>query len=439
MSLSHRVQAPYHRHLANMSSATISIPAPATARATASPDLAVPLSKSHFWSTLRARPIASRIWSSITRANPYPKEDQPTHEFPIKTFKLHKQSDKLEGKDREIDQLRYWLNGRGQQAGELFMRIGEEQKRRKEAEGRCEKLRIDVVWLRLAYNEATRKVADLEWKLFESGTETVKVDSDSEEAALAEPQKGSAVDAGEKDAVAPRKGRTGLRGIINKIVDIGSAQSRDPRTTAGLEIAGRRIAALEYKLMCSEQEVKDLWKAYPIMHAQRDAIRRDFDVQEQKLDELEEEKRELLEKVEIGNANIRRLQDEAVEREREWNAAFDRIEAARPEWMDKAARLEEELERLEGKCERLQGRFAKLRTCNENGIVAYGELVAYSRSEHVARMRAEARLAELGGEGTCGESRTGVDLVADEGEVLDVESEAFAEESEESVEGLGID
>ncbi|KAK1079912.1 hypothetical protein LTR33_005997 [Friedmanniomyces endolithicus] len=422
-----------------MSSATISIPAPATARATASPDLAVPLSKSHFWSTLRARPIASRIWSSITRANPYPKEDQPTHEFPIKTFKLHKQSDKLEGKDREIDQLRYWLNGRGQQAGELFMRIGEEQKRRKEAEGRCEKLRIDVVWLRLAYNEATRKVADLEWKLFESGTETVKVDSDSEEAALAEPQKGSAVDAGEKDAVAPRKGRTGLRGIINKIVDIGSAQSRDPRTTAGLEIAGRRIAALEYKLMCSEQEMKDLWKAYPIMHAQRDAIRRDFDVQEQKLDELEEEKRELLEKVEIGNANIRRLQDEAVEREREWNAAFDRIEAARPEWMDKAARLEEELERLEGKCERLQGRFAKLRTCNENGIVAYGELVAYSRSEHVARMRAEARLAELGGEGTCGESRTGVDLVADEGEVLDVESEAFAEESEESVEGLGID
>ncbi|KAK0933997.1 hypothetical protein LTR29_014456 [Friedmanniomyces endolithicus] len=421
-----------------MSSATISIPAPATAPATASPDLAVPLSKSHFWSISRARPIASRIWSSITRANAYPKEDQPTHQFPTKIFKLHKQSHKLEGKDREIDQLRYWLNGRGQQAGELFMRIGEEQKRRKEAEGRCEKLRIDVVWLRLAYDEATRKVAELEWKLFQGATETVKEDSDSDEA-LAEPQEGSAVVAGEKDAVAPLKGSSGLRGIIHKIIDLGSAQSRDPRTTAGLEIAGRRIAALEYKLMCSEKEVKDLWKAYPIMHAQRDAIRRDFDVQEQKLDELEEEKRELLEKVEIGRANIRRLQDEAVEREREWNEAFDRIEAARPEWMDKASSLSEELERLEGKHERLKGRFAELRTCYEKGGVAYGELVAYSRGEHAARMRAEARLAELGDEGTCGESCSDMDSVAEGGEVLDVFSEACAEESEESVEGLGID
>ncbi|KAK0277902.1 hypothetical protein LTR35_009739 [Friedmanniomyces endolithicus] len=424
-----------------MSSATTSTTASTIAPAT-TPDIAsVSLSHARFWSTSQARPIASRIWNAITGTNTGPNEEQQSnviHQLPARTFKLHKQSDKLQGKDREIDQLRYWLNGRGQQAGELFVRIGEEQKRRKEAEGRCEKLRIDVVWLRLAYDEATRKVAELEWKLFQGATETVTEDSDSEEA-LAEPQERSAVDAGEKNAVAPPKASSRLRGIIHKIIDLGSAQSRDPRTTAGLEIAGRRIAALEYKLMCSEKEVKDLWKAYPIMHAQRDAIRRDFDVKEQKLDELEEEKRELLEKVEIGRANIRRLQDEAMEREREWNEAFDRIEAARPEWMDKAARLEEELERLEGKCERLQGRFAKLRTCNENGIVAFGELVAYSRSEHVARMRAEARLAELGGEGTCGESRTGVDLVADEGEVLDVESEAFAEESEESVEGLGID
>ncbi|TKA25034.1 hypothetical protein B0A54_17452 [Friedmanniomyces endolithicus] len=351
---------------------------------------------------------------------------------------LLRASDKLQGKDREIDQLRYWLNGRGQQAGELFMRIVEEQKGRKAAEGRCEKLRIDVVWLRLAYDEATRKAAELEWKLFQGVPETVKENPDSEEA-LAEPQEGSAVVAGEKDAVAPLKGSPGLRGIMNKIVDFGSTRSRDPRTAAGLEIAGRRIAALEYKLMWSEKEVKEMWQDYPIMHAQRDAIRRDFDVQEQKLDELEEEKRELLEKVEIGNANIRRLKDEAVEREREWNESFDRIEAARPEWMDKAARLEEEIEGLEGKYERLKGKFARLKTCNENGCVAYAKLVAYSRGEHEARMKAEAKLMELGDEGTFGASCSDMDSVAEGGEVLDLFGEASAEESGGSVEGLGTD
>ncbi|KAK0322106.1 hypothetical protein LTS16_004435 [Friedmanniomyces endolithicus] len=439
--LSHRVHATYHRHPANMSSATTSTAVSAIAPATTPGIASVSCSHSRFWSASQARPIASRIWNAFTRTNTGPDEEQQSniiHQLPARTFKLHKQSDKLRGKDREIDQLRYWLNGRGQQAGELFMRIGEEHKRRKEAEGRCEKLRIDVVWLRLAYDEATRKAAELEWKLFQGGNETVKENSDSEEA-LAEPQEGSVVVAGEKDAVAPRQGSSGLRGIIQKIIDLGSAQSRDPRTAAGLEIAGRRIAALEYKLMWSEKEVKEMWQDYPIMHAQRDAIRRDFDVQEQKLDELEEEKRELLEKVEIGNANIRRLKDEAVEREREWNESFDRIEAARPEWMDKAARLEEEIEGLEGKYERLKGKFARLKTCNENGCVAYAKLVAYSRGEHEARVKAEAKLMELGDEGTFGASCSDMDSVAEGGEVLDLFGEASAEESGGSVEGLGTD
>ncbi|KAK1063385.1 hypothetical protein LTR12_007443 [Friedmanniomyces endolithicus] len=417
-----------------MSSATTSTTAPAIAPAI-TPDIAsVSLSHSRFWSTSQARPSASRIWNAITRTNTSPSEEQRSnmiHQLPARTFKLHRQSDKLQGKDREIDQLRYWLNGRGQQAGELFMRIGEEQKRRKEAEGRCEKLRIDVVGLRLAYEETLRKVAELEWKLFQGGIETVKVASDSEEA-LAEPQEGSAVDAGENDAVAPRKGSSRLRGIVNKIIDFGSTQSRDARTTAGLEIAGRRIAGLEYRLMWSEKEVKDLWKSYSKMHAQRDALQRDCDVQEQKIDELEEEKKELLERVEIGNADIRRLQDEAVEREREWNEAFDRIEAARPEWMDKASSLSEEVERLKGKYARLKGNFARLRSVNEEGREGFAKLVAYSDGEHEARMRAEARLAELGDEGTCGESDDEAGVVAEGNGMLDVEGEELAGETEET-------
>ncbi|TKA80920.1 hypothetical protein B0A55_01655 [Friedmanniomyces simplex] len=381
--------------------AAISMAAPAIA-----PKIApLPLNHLDSWSTSHARPTRSRSWSTTTLPNWGPSEGSLinlTERLHSKTFQLHSQSLALRGKDREIEQLRYWLDGRGQQAGELFMRIDEEQKGRKGAEGRCEELGKWFKSLEGSYEKACRRVAALEWRVAEWNVEKVgmRVGAGGEETS-AGPEERSAADPAEKEGVAPKDGSDGHPSKIDVLPRIASSSTRDlALATTALEAACRHIAhqtpridALEKELVETEDELKDLWLASRSHAAQMKAGTRQLEDLEREKEELEHEKQGLEAKIEESEREIERLracEDKAAARYEQREEAWEVVVEAR----DAAEEL----------VEKQVVELASLRRRNQRGKKGHEELLVYAEEEHGARVRAEERLAEvLGKGGECGE------------------------------------
>ncbi|KAK5703435.1 hypothetical protein LTR17_022119 [Elasticomyces elasticus] len=141
----------------------------------------VPISEA---TTRPSLPYISRAFSKSIRRNstvstlhptahPHPTPPQQTHE--VQNQKIQKLSDDfttqrlqlqnttlaLRAKDREIENLYYWLNGRGQQTGDLVFRIGELMNFGQEAESELIELEGELDEVKEGLGKAVKEVLRL--------------------------------------------------------------------------------------------------------------------------------------------------------------------------------------------------------------------------------------------------------------------------------------
>ncbi|KAK5727364.1 hypothetical protein LTR15_003259 [Elasticomyces elasticus] len=82
-------------------------------------------------------------------------------DFTAQRLQLQNTTLALRAKDREIENLYYWLNGRGQQTGDLIFRIGELMKLGQEAESELVELEGELDDLKEGLGKAVREVLEL--------------------------------------------------------------------------------------------------------------------------------------------------------------------------------------------------------------------------------------------------------------------------------------
>ncbi|KAK5685390.1 hypothetical protein LTS10_003468 [Elasticomyces elasticus] len=270
-----------------------------------------------FSKSLRRNATVSAL-HPLTKPPSQPQTTQPQQTHSLQTHEFQALSDNyvaqrlqlqnttlaLRAKDREISNLYYWLNGRGQQTGDLVFRIGELMKMGQEAESELVELEGEFDELKEVLGKAVKEVLELREVVGRKHVKKARLDENT----------------------LPANAEDGRPGSVN--AEIERLQSAVDAARLHMQYQDRHIEDLEGKIERDRQKMLELEKDRNETWRYAQGVDDDLEAAEAENEKLEEEIEVLKVKWDVGWEEYLKLRGEC-DRERKAKVRAERRLAKR--------------------------------------------------------------------------------------------------------------